>query len=175
MRAYVLSALVLLTACRDRPSSDPQASASPSASASASATVRPKLPLRSAGGNCTNVCRKSLKCMGEVAYKRQDLKTCVNECEDGKASPVRLSRLYTMDCETLVANLENADGGVGDPAASPCSAQQCAACVWDGESCYSRISPFADCDACCCKKGGPAPRLEAVGFKRDANDATSTP
>ena len=109
-------------------------------------------------------------------FSREEQSACAEACEDGKATPLKLSHLNGMDCPTLLANLEGKDAGlVATPRADKCSTEQCSTCVWDGTSCYSRLSPFDDCDACCCRPGGPAPRWEAAALKRGPNDATSTP
>lgn len=138
----------------------PKPTAAPTAKATATAPAK-KAPLPPTGGNCTNVCEKSLKCMN--AYSAEEQQACVTSCEGGKPDPVRLSHLYAMDCTTLVANLKGGGGGAGANAnkqASPCGADKCSTCVWDGSSCYSRVPPFLACDSCCCRPGGPAPRWD---------------
>jgi hypothetical protein len=96
------------------------------------------------------------------AYNAKEQSDCVTSCEGGKPDPVRFSHLLQMDCKTLVANLKGPNGGGagGNKQASPCGADKCSTCVWDGSSCYSRVPPFLACDSCCCRPGGPAPRWD---------------
>ncbi len=111
---------------------------------------------------CAGTCEKTLRCIG--AFSAGEQATCVAQCQAGTPDPARFARLNTMDCATLAAALKgergsgSARGNGGDDEA--CGAQQCATCVFDGTSCYSRVPPFLACDACCCRAGGPAPRWD---------------
>lgn len=151
MRAYLFAALVVLTGCRDlvrellkedHPSEsyDPAATASPPAATptpppwpddpppkasappavTATATAK-KAQLPATGGNCTNVCEKSLKC--EQAGKPMRAQSMQH---------VRLGRLELLLARPAISRLRR----VLLPAGRPRS---------------------------------------ALGLKRDANDATSTP
>ena len=130
------------------------------------AAVTTTQPTSQPGGSfpptCAGTCEKSLRCLG--SFNATEQASCVAQCQAGKPDPARFARLNKMDCATLLATLK---GGGGSSTSSggaapdePCGKDHCTTCVWDGTSCYSRVPPFLACDACCCRKGGPAPRWD---------------
>jgi hypothetical protein len=152
--------------------SDDTASASASATAAAAASGAPAAKAQPAAATgaaypatCAGTCEKTLRCMG--SYNATEQASCVASCEAGNPDPARFAKLNKLDCASLLASLKggggggsSSGGGSSGGAAQPCGPSQCSTCVFDGTSCYSRVPPFLACDACCCRKGGPAPRWE---------------
>jgi len=114
---------------------------------------------------CAAMCEKTLKCLN--AFNDAEQSACIAKC--GTPNQARFAKLMAMDCKTLITTLQNENNGGSSSSSSssssgggakPCGANECSTCVWDGSSCYSRVPPHLACDACCCRKGGPAPRWD---------------
>jgi hypothetical protein len=140
------------------PTRGPSAAANPTAAKTAAAkTTYP--------ATCAGVCEKTLRCMN--AFSAVEQTNCIQSC---KPNPTRFAQLNQMDCGTLITTLKNegsasSSSGGGNArsssgAPSNCGPDKCSTCVWDGSSCYSRVPPHLACDACCCRRGGPAPRWD---------------
>jgi len=175
----VLALIVVATGCSkkklqlllanddDLPSASPSVAAAPPSVApppttatSVPTTTATATTTAAAAGypaTCAGVCEKTLRCMS--AYSAQEQKSCVDSCQAGRPDPAKFARMVKMDCKALLGAVNGGGGGGGGASPSgPCN--DCNTCVWDGTSCYSRVPPFLACDACCCRKGGPAPRWD---------------
>lgn len=151
------------TATATDTSGGPGALATNTATAPAGKAATPAPAPAQYPATCAGTCEKALKCKG--AYNATEQASCVQSCEAGPQAhnTARFADLNRKDCASMLAALGMGGGsssGGAKPAAPQGGCNDCATCVFDGTSCYSRVPPFLACDACCCRKGGPAPRWE---------------
>jgi hypothetical protein len=113
---------------------------------------------------CAGYCEHALRCVG--SYNQTEMSTCIPQCAAQNVPASKIAELNRKSCPELIAFIKgqggkggNSSSGGAKPAGNP-GCNNCATCVFDGTSCYSRVPPFLACDSCCCAKGGPAPRWE---------------